>query len=258
MEFFTFYRDIKVLEWPFITFSLWHFLFLGMLVIGIVVMLQYYKGRSDEQKRKFQIHMAMYFLAEEALYTLWLLFTCHHGLLLEIIPLQLCSLCVYVSIITVYTKRSDLQFFCGIVDTLAGLAALLYPANITELYPVFSYRTINFFMLHGAFVLFGFIQLQERSLLIYKNITRCTFMLTIMFTTAFLANIVFHTDYMFVAIPPKIGFINMVYHITGMILFLPAVILCLILIQYIAVYVFKHTWHFYGNKESTMKINVTD
>lgn len=243
MEFFMFYKEIHSMELPFQTFGWMHVLAL-CIVFGLVAfLLRRYQSLEESNKRRFQVHMAIYFFVEELLYTLWLLWRCKEHVWLEIMPLQLCSLCVYVAIAAVYFDRRELRFFSGVVGTLAGLVAILYPANIDLLYPAYSYRTINFFILHGAFVLFGMIQLQDHSLLRYGNIKRCTYLLSAMVLTAFLANVLWHTDYMFIGTPPTIGFLHQIYDRTGILFFLPVVILALILIQYLAVFLFRRLLH---------------
>lgn len=239
MEFFMYYKEMQSMWLPFQTFHWIHVIMLVLIFVSIRFLLNKYRRLDEMGQRKFQIGMAIYFFLEEVLYSLWLLWRCHEDVWLEIMPLQLCSLCVYVAIAAVYFERRELRFFSAIVGTLAGFVAIVYPANISQLYPVFSYRTINFFILHGAFILFGWIQLEDTSLLRYENIKRCTCLLSIMFATAFLANLAWHTDYMFIGAPPTIGFIHMLYMATGKLFFLPMVIILLILIQYMTVFLFR-------------------
>lgn len=237
MNFFTFYTEIQELKFPFETFHFIHFIVLFLLFAIITLALRKYASLDETGQHRFQLYMAFYFFIEELLYTIWLIFQCHEGLWQELLPLQLCSICVYVSIATVFFKRTELRFFCGIVGTLAGLVAILYPANISGLYPAFSYRTINFFLLHGAFVLFGLIQLQDESLLRYGNIKRCSCLLMVMILVAFLVNLKFHTNYMFIGIPSTIGLIQMIYQMSGVVMFIPVIMILLTMLQYIVVFI---------------------
>lgn len=239
MDFFTFYTDIKHIDHPFVSFQWFHILTLGLIFLSIFLLLRHYRRLSSNKQERFQIGMAVYFLLEELIYSLWLLFNCHEHLWQELMPLQLCSLCVYVSVASVFLKRNELRFFSGVIGTLAGLVAIIYPANISQLYPAFSYRTINFFILHGSFILFGLIQLQDESLLRYGNIKRCSILLGAMVVVAFIFNLNFHTNYMFLGVPSSIALIRSVYKLTGMMMFLPTVILILTMIQYVAVFVFR-------------------
>lgn len=229
------------MKYPFQTFRGSHFMFLLLLVLLIAGSLKWYRRLSQEQQNHFQTYMAVYFLVEELLYSIWLLLNCHDHVWQELLPLQLCSFCVYIAVASVYFKKSELRFFSGIIGTLAGLSALIYPANISHLYPIFSYRTINFFLLHGAFVLFGLIQLEEQSLLQYRNVKRCSCILGGLVIVDFLVNLKFHTNYMFLGVPSTIAFIDWVYSFTG-ILFLPVVMISLSLIQCVAVFFFKQVY----------------
>lgn len=239
-DFFTFYKDIRSMAQPFVTFHWLHFLILGIIFSTIYILLRRYRKMLLFQQRRFQILMAVYFLLEECIYSGWLLLNCHENVWMELLPLQLCSFCVYVSVAAVYFNKIELRFFCGVIGTFAGLIAIIYPANISHLYPAFSYRTINFFILHGAFILFGLIQLQDESLLRYGNIKRCSLLLSVMVIVAFAANLAFHTDYMFIGVPSSIGFIRSIYQMTGMLLFIPTVLFVLMLLQYIIVFVLRH------------------
>lgn len=239
-NFFSFYKDISNMHQPFIAFHWIHFVTLGILFLTIWFFLRRYRAMHLEQQRKFQIHMAIYFLLEEVIYSGWLLLNCHQDVWLELLPLQLCSFCVYVAIAAVYFQKVELRFFCGVIGTVAGLIAIVYPANISYLYPAFSYRTINFFMLHGAFILFGLIQLQDESLLRYGNIKRCSILLSIMVIIAFGANLVLHTDFMFIGIPSSIALIRGIYKMTGIVMFIPTILILLTLIQYIVVFILRH------------------
>ncbi|WP_416325024.1 hypothetical protein [[Eubacterium] hominis] len=238
-DFFTFYKDITTMSLPFVAFSWIHIVFL-LISIGIILSLyRLYSSLSQAKQRKFEIGMAIYFLVEEALYTAWLLWKCHDQVLLEILPLELCSLCVYMNALSVFTRKETLRFFSAVVGLVAGGVAMIYPANISGLYPVFSYRTINFYMLHGAFLLFSFIQLKEEALLSYHHMKKNFMILACMFTIAFTVNVMYHTQYMFVGIPPKITFVASLYQMTGIVFFLPTVLLILSILQVIVVYGLK-------------------
>ena len=151
-DFFTFYTDIRNMAVPFTAFSLYHMLFLALAILLITALFSYYRRLDAGKQRRMQVIMAIYFLVEELLYTTWLFLFCHEQVWHQILPLELCSLCVYMNALTVYLKKDTLRFFSGVVGLCAGLIAMVYPANISELYPVLSYRTINFYILHASFV----------------------------------------------------------------------------------------------------------
>lgn len=242
-DFFTFYKDIQGMELPFQAFHMFHCLFIGIAVVVIYVLLSHYRRLDEDKQRQMQVHMAMYFLVEELIYTIWLFIFCHDHVWHEVLPLELCSLCAYMNALSVYLRWDSLRFFSGVVGLCAGLVAMLYPANISGLYPVLSYRVINFYILHGAFVLFALMQLQDRSLLGYRYVNHNFLILCAMFTTAFVINLQLDTQYMFVGIPPKIGFIASLYHITGFALFLPVILFILYILHYVILFAMRKLYH---------------
>lgn len=236
-DFFTFYTDIRGMAMPFNAFSLAHVTYVFLAIVCIAILYRVYTSLSSLKKEKFLVGMGIYFLVEELIYTIWLLLFCRDNTLKQVMPLELCSLCVYMNVITIYLKKDYLRFFSGSVGTLAGIVAIMYPANIDGLYPVFAYRTINFYCLHASFILFGLIQLKDTSLLNYCYMKKNLLIVSLMFTVAFFINLVFKTEYMFVGIPPQIGIIAALYQKTGIVLFLPAIILALALIQVLFLFI---------------------
>lgn len=258
MDFFSFYREIEQVVFPMQAFQVFHFVILGIIGFGIYCILSYYNTLHVDRKRRFQVGMGIYFFVEEMLYTCWLLWRCKVNVLQEILPLQLCSLCAIMAVLCVIFKRKEMRFFCGVIGSFAGFVAIVYPANISGLYSVLSYRTLNFFILHGAFILFGIIQLKEKDIALYKNMKTCTIILAIMSCCIFFVNITLHTDYMFIGVPSSIGFINHIYQFTGMLGFLPVVVLVFILIQCLVLLLYRFYVHKvaktdYENKCKTLK-----
>ncbi|NBK97050.1 MAG: hypothetical protein EOM50_03365 [Erysipelotrichia bacterium] len=237
-HFFTFYKDIKHMQVPLISFGIAHLLLLIFVGSVAYLLFQRYKQGDAQTRQRYQIYFARYFLWEEVIYTCWLLLVCKKHVFLEIVPLELCSLCCYMNIASVYLKKDYLRFFSGLVGIMAGSIALLYPANIASLYPALSYRSINFFLLHMMFILFGVIQFYE-----YKLYDRCYLKKNLlivagMFVMAFCFNLIFHTQYMFVGIPPKIKIITSIYEMSGF-FFLPVAILIVSFFQLLFFYLIK-------------------
>lgn len=238
-DFFTYYLDIRRMEHPFRAFSMEHLLFLTLIVLTIILLLRRYRSWDEKKQKQFQRRMAFYFLFEELIYTIWLFLNCHDHVWAQVLPLELCSLCVYINAASVFTQKESLRFFSAVVGLVAGGVAILYPANIDHLYPTLSYRVINFYILHGAFILFSITQLRDRKLLEYHHLKKNTLLLCCMFTIAFIVNLMLKTQYMFVGVPPKISFIASLYELTGIALFLPVILMIVCLLQFPAVYVLR-------------------
>ena len=98
-------------------------------------------------------------------------------------------------------------------------------------------------MLHGAFILFSLIQLKDETLLSYEHMKKNFVILSCMFTIAFIVNVMYNTQYMFVGIPPKISFIASVYQMTGIVFFLPVVLIVLSIIQVVVVFLLRQVFY---------------
>lgn len=94
-------------------------------------------------------------------------------------------------------------------------------------------------MLHGMFILFAFMLLEDNSLMDQMKLKRNIVIGAVMFTLVFIFNIIFHTHYMFVGIPPKVSIIATVYELMGKILFLPVIIFFFSIIQILVYLIVK-------------------
>lgn len=238
-NFFKYYTEIETLQNPIVTFSLNHAIILGVTIVCIWILYKKYSSFDQDKQRKFMKGFALYYFLEESIYYGWLILHCNQNLGLQLLPLELCSLCVYMNILSVLTNWKTTRFFSMVTGLIAGSIAMIYPANITNLYPVLSYRTINFYMLHGSFVLFALIQLKDQSLLRYYYLKRSYFIVCGMFSVAFIVNLMLDTQYMFVGVPPQIGIIASVFQITGVMFFLPVVYIVLFVFQWVTFVLLK-------------------
>lgn len=238
-NFFKYYTEIETLQNPILTFSLGHALMLVLTMVCIWIFYKKYSSLDEKGQQTYMKRFAIYYLLEEGIYYTWLIMHCDQNLGLQLVPLELCTLCVYMNVLSVVTKWKTVRFFSMVTGMIAGSIAMIYPANITGIYPLLSYRTINFYMLHGSFVLFSLIQLKDQSLLNYYYLKRSYFIVCGMFSVAFIINVMLDTQYMFVGIPPEIGIIASVYQITGIMFFLPVVYLVIFIFQWVTFVLLK-------------------
>lgn len=236
--FFNFYTENDAMWLPFRSFHIAHMLILMLCIVCITCIYQYYVTLDKLQQKRFMKRFGMYFLIEEALYTLWLCMVCKQQLWVQILPFELCSLCAYMNVLSAFTRKKQWCFFSSVVGLCAGIVAMLYPANIDGLYPVFSYRVMNFYMLHASFILFALLQLREQNLLQLKYCNRNIWLLGGMYTAAFCFNRLWNTQYMFVGNPSNIYIIQLFSQMTG-IFFLPMLILFLWVIQILVVCILR-------------------
>lgn len=235
-DFFTFYTNISSMTLPFVAFRFAHvFLVLcGFIAIGLLM--RKYNKIATVKQRKFQRGVAMFFLVEEVVYTIWIVSVGPENIWAHALPLELCSICAYMNVITLICKNDQVRFFSGFVGGIAGSIAVLYPANISGVYPVLSYRTINFFLLHLALILFACMQLKDIRLLQYKYLKKNVVILSCMIVIVFIINLNLHTQYMLVGMPPTNVIVNALYQITGIMFFLPVVCIAVSFIQVVVLF----------------------
>ncbi len=242
-DFFTFHNDIHEMKMVFSTFHISHFMYLTLSLLFIMMLYKHYCTLDEQKQLRMQKKLGIYFLVEECIYTIWLLLFCHERVWVQILPLELCSFCTYIDAYSAFSQKEESCFFSGVIGIFAGTAALLFPMNISGLYPFFSYRTINFFMLHAAFILFALMQLKKESILDSKYLHKNYVFLCLLFTIAYIANIFLKTQYMFIGTPPTLPVIKDIYYIVGSSLFLPFVWVVLYLLQSIVFLLLRRVYH---------------
>ncbi|MEF9962505.1 MAG: YwaF family protein [Erysipelotrichaceae bacterium] len=235
-DFFTYYLDLNNIQHPINIFSNYHLMILAFGFLCVFLLYSRYHKLSIKTQRIFLVVIGFYFIIDEFIYNIWVLSVCKVDPILQILPLHLCTICAYIGALCVYYKKEWLQFFCAIMCSIAGLIAVIYPANIANIYPIFHYRTINFFLLHFSFILFGLIQIRNTAIIKYKHIKPSMALLVVITTLAFIANLNFGTDYMFVQTNSKIAIIKAIHNVVGDYLLLPTAFLIFALILFLSVF----------------------
>lgn len=214
-QFWEFYKNMSEVHFPFKAFGLSHILLLLISVCFIFGLYRYYCHCHYARKITIQKILGIYFLLEETIYMLWLCLQCHENLFLEAIPLQLCSMSSYAAFFLLFTNNKQLKFFVGLMGIFGAMIALAYPANIDSIYPIFSYRTINFFMQHASLVVFGMMQFENRELFKKHYFMKNLIIVCGLFFFCHIFNLIFDTAFMFVEMPPTVSIIHILYEITG-------------------------------------------
>lgn len=228
-DFFSFYTDVINNGLLIRAFHYTHLICLCAAVLGYGALFWLYERCSQTKKQRFIRVLAICFFVEEAVYALWLLLASGRHFAAEIVPLQLCTICAYTNGIGLLSHNRFLCFFNATIGVFAGLIAMLYPANIDGLYPLFSYRVINFFFLHGAFVFSGLLQARFKRLS-REGLYGSTVLIGVFAALALGVNAIWHTDYMFIGTPPRIPLIRMIYDVAGM-LYYPLILLAFLWLQ---------------------------
>lgn len=229
--FWTFYQNLETVPHPFRVFGIFHLVFILLTLTAVVLLFRAYKKQDQAGRRKWQRILAAYFIIQEIFFYVWTYEGCQTAPLFEVLQLELCTACVFVNFSTLFHENKQARFFGAVVGFIGGPIALVYPAAVADIYPAFSYRLIQFFMTHGAYVLFSLMLLADSELLTRKRLRNNLIIIACMLTFVYFFDRRFGTQYMFVGTPPEIPIIRMVYDLVGQVAFLPVAIVIFSLYQ---------------------------
>lgn len=231
MNFFQYYTEIKELKNPFLSFSGEYFFALFLVLLCMILFSQFIQFTSKQTIRRIEKGFITYFLIEELCYTVWILIKGPHNPLIEVLPLHLCSICIYTSIMAMLFDNEKLRRFVAINNLFGGIIAICYPANVSGIYPLLSYRVINFYLLHSALIMVALLQLKQLRYLRLQDLKFNMVILAVLAAIAMMINSQLHTDYLFVGWPPKISIIHRIYEVVGSKLYYPVTILVLFILE---------------------------
>lgn len=239
MDFLHYYSIDNPSIQPFQMFSIHHliFLFTVVLIIGLGL----YSLKNCQKKKLYLIEkiIATSLIIGEQLYTIWIMFVCPYPIYTEILPLHLCSICFYLSAVAIFLDNEKLRKFIAVNGLFGGIIAMCYPANISGIFPTLSYRVIYFYISHTMIVFISLLQLKQITCLKIKDVRFHMTLISIFLTLAIFINYFLHTNYLFVGFPSTIGFIQIVYNIVGLWLYLPTAIVIFTMIEIILILILK-------------------
>lgn len=224
-DFFGFYQNLENIQHPFRVFGVGHLVYIIVTSVTIYLCFRKYKQCEEDVKIKWQRGFAYYFFIQEMIFYIWIYFSCKENVFWEILQLELCTACLFVNFSTIFHQNKQVRFFGALMGLIGGPVAMIYPATVDAIYPVFSYRLINFYMTHGAYIFFSLMLMYDSELLNRKRFVKNLGIVACMYTAVYFFNLKFDTQYMFVGTPPEIGIIRMIYDVVGNVMFLPTVLL---------------------------------
>lgn len=227
-EFFHYYTAENPCENAFLAFSIQHIFFLLLVALYVLVMVRSLKNCTAEGVHRREKLIITLFVLGEWFYYGWNILTSPNPPYMEIIPLHLCSICVYVSAVAIFLDNEKLRRFMAVVNTLGACIALVYPATVDAMFPVISYRVTYFFLAHGTILLLGILQIQRFGCLNILDMKFNAPLIAVFAALAFFTNLRLHTDYLFLGAPPTLGIVRAVYDVVGVRLLLPVAIVSLV------------------------------
>lgn len=243
-NFWLFYQSIETVGSPFRVFGPGHFVYIAVTILVIYLCFKRYKRCSEDGKIKWQRGFAYYLFIQEMFFYAWTYFQCRENVVFEVLQLELCTACLFMNFSTLFHKNKQVRFFGALIGVIGGPIAIIYPATVAEIYPVFSYRLLNFFMTHGAYIFFSLMLLNDEELLNKNRLVKHLGIVACLFTFVYFFDLRFHTQYMFVGTPPAIGVVRMIYDVVGDFAFLPTAILIFSAVEVLMYFVIKKVQRF--------------
>lgn len=135
------------------------------------------------------------------------------------IPLYFCSLILYAGLFSAYGKgkiKKVGDIFIATGGIIGGVCFLLCPNTSLTIYPAFHYISIQSFIFHGAMVYLGllinitkYVELEKRDILYYSMF------IIVMGIIAFIFNLYFDSNLMFVSKNYPNTPVELVYNLSG-------------------------------------------
>ena len=97
MDFFGYYTIDDPAKHPFMMFSTTHLLFIILIICCIYLGLKVSKDYPEEKIKRIEKIVSASLIFGEFIYYIWNIFKCPYPIFTEILPLHLCSICIWTS-----------------------------------------------------------------------------------------------------------------------------------------------------------------
>ncbi len=200
-------------------FSIEHFIMLAITAFCIAIALKYTKNMEKENVRK---------LIQKCTIILWILEIIkiifniiNYGIneVNKYVPLYFCSLILYAGIFSGFCKgvlKKIGDVFLSTGGIIAGLIFLISPLTSLTTYPAIHFISIHSFLLHGTMVYIGLLMLITKYTTIEKtDIKYYSAIILVISGVAYVVNLIFDSNLMFISQNYPGTFIEIIYNITG-------------------------------------------
>lgn len=187
---------------PFTLFSIGHTISLLLIVFIAILLYQFRRElRTPTANKWFRYSLAAVLVISDLTLHAWLIST-ERWTLDYALPLQLCSISLYCSIIMLINKNYTIFEFTYLIGLGGAIQALLTPDLGHYTYPHF--RTFQFFIAHGAIVLACiFMIFVEKYKPTLRSLWRAFLMLNVLSLVVGIMNWLTGGNYMFLARKPQ-------------------------------------------------------
>lgn len=197
-------------------FTTGHFIFLFLTIIGIVIGLKY--TNKNNLKRNIQISTIVVWILE-IIKIIFNLKTGNANNLNTYIPLYYCSILLYAGIFSSVGKgfiKKVGDVFIATGGIVGGTLFLIMPTTSITMYPMFHFICIQSFIYHGAMLYLGlainktnYIEIKSKDIIYYATL------LFMMCVLAFMVNLKYGSNLMFISNDFPGTPVGILYNLTG-------------------------------------------
>ncbi len=199
--------------------SIEHFVLLAITTICIIVALKHTKKIEKEKVKKIIQKMTIFLWILEIIKIVFNIKNYGAYDVNKYVPLYFCSLILYAGIFSGFCKgflKRTGDVFLATGGIIAGIIYLITPLTSLTIYPALHYITIQSFILHGIMVYIGMLMLiTEYTVIEKKNLIYYSSLLIIISIIAYIVNLKFNSNLMFVSQNYPGTYIEIIYNITG-------------------------------------------
>lgn len=132
-------------------FGAQHIFLLLLLTLALSLLLRWTKHGSEKTRQRLLYAAGILVPALELSHSVWMYFTGTTSLI-KLLPLHLCGLQSLFIPLAVFTRFTCFKDFVYATSLLGGIFGTVFPAGIAGYYPMFSFQTIQTFLLHGLLI----------------------------------------------------------------------------------------------------------
>ena len=199
-------------------FSIEHFILLAITLVCVAIALKHTKNMEKENVKKLIRKTTIFLWILEIIKIIFNIKNYGLSAINKYVPLYFCSLILYAGIFSGYCKGTLKRMgdvFLSTGGIIAGLIFLISPLTSITTYPMIHYISIHSFVLHGIMVYIGILMLITKYTIIEKrDIIYYSAIIVIISAVAYVVNLKFGSNLMFVSQNYPGTFIEIIYNVT--------------------------------------------
>ena len=200
-------------------FSTEHFILLAITLICVIIALKHTKNLEKDKVKRLIRKTTIFLWILEIIKIVFNIKNYGLSAVNKYVPLYFCSLILYAGIFSGYCKGTLKKMgdvFLSTGGIIAGLIFLIYPLTSLTSYPIFHYISIHSFVLHGIMVYIGMLMLITKYTTIEKrDIIYYSAIIVIISGIAYIVNLKFDSNLMFISQNYPGTYIEIIYNNTG-------------------------------------------